>query len=98
MDELLEYITASQRSLCTVAVAPCQTMGGLEFRKFAPREKAQPPHNGRSMLWESLYSFIRDPVTNPPVLPQGLRAAPAVRAALQRRMIVCLQTIRPMSR
>lgn len=62
--ELLAYITTSQRSLCTVAVAPCQTMGGLEFRKFAPRTEGQLPHNGRSMLWESLYSFIRDPMTN----------------------------------
>ncbi len=62
--DLLQYITANQRSMCTVAVAPCQTMGGLEFRKFAPHVEGQPPHNGSKMLWDSLYSFIRDPLTN----------------------------------
>lgn len=33
-DELLEYLEAVQKKQCTVAVAPCITMGGLEFLQF----------------------------------------------------------------
>lgn len=32
--ELLEYLEASQKKQCTVAAAPCITMGGLEFLQF----------------------------------------------------------------
>ena len=57
-DRLLRFLASSKNShLYTVAIAPCETMGGLEFRKFVPYlSKDGKPTGGM----RSVYAYRRD--------------------------------------
>lgn len=55
---LLKFLTNSKNShLYTTAIVPCETMGGLEFRKFVPyRDNAGQKNGGM----RSVYAYRRD--------------------------------------
>lgn len=57
---LIKYATSGMMAgLCSVAIAPCETMGGLEFRKFEPLNgyDENKPATG---IYRSVYGYRRN--------------------------------------
>lgn len=66
--KLLKFLTNSKSShLYTTAIVPCETMGGLEFRKFVPYRDNEGKKTGKM---RSVYAYRRDANGERPYQPR----------------------------